>query len=300
MTLCYGLYCLVVNLWLQHAAVEEKAPQSLFSILKPTVSEQLNIPYISADSRQFHPTKHLLDMYWPAVQENCPVIVFIHGGTWMSGSKDLYADLGRNFAAKGFTTAIISYRLGDQVQYNSMAEDCAAAVKWVYDHAAQYNGDPSRLVVSGHSAGAHLASLISLDPGYMKALNTPNPIRGCILIDAFGLNMDSFIRSPFGQSYMAYIEKVFTRDDVTWKKASPVSHIHERDIPFFITTGSKSYPFLLADNELFMRKLKAAGRSVTHERIIGKNHTEMVSQLQQSTNPLYASMSRFIREKIPR
>jgi acetyl esterase/lipase len=300
MTLFIGLYYLVINLWLHHAVVEEKTPQPVHPISKPTVSEQLNIPYISADSRNFHPTKHLLDMYWPAVQENCPVVVFIHGGTWMSGSKDLYGDLGRNFASKGITTAIISYRLGDQVQYNSMAEDCAAAVKWVHDHASQYNGDPSRLVVSGHSAGAHLASLISLDTGYMKALNTPNPIRGCILIDAFGLNIDTFIRSPFGQSYMAYIEKVFTRDEATWKKASPVSHIHERDIPFFITTGSRNYPFLLADNELFIRRLKAAGRNVTYQKIIGKNHTEMVSQLQQSTNPLYASMVKFLQEKVPR
>jgi acetyl esterase/lipase len=298
MNLGHYLYCLVVSLWIL-SKFEEGVPQNVHHFPKANVSEQQNIAYISKTAANFHPSRHLLDMYWPAVAENCPVVVFIHGGTWMTGDKNLYADLGRNFAGKGIVTAIINYRLGDQVQYDQMAEDCAASVKWVSGHAKQYNGNPDKIIVSGHSAGAHLAALISLDPDYMRSLHISNPIKACMLIDAFGLNMDTFIRSPFGQGYMAYIEKVFTRNEATWEKASPVSHINERSIPFFIATGSQSYPFLLMDNEIFVTKLKAIHGDVTYEKIAGKSHSEMITQLKHPNNQLYGSMIRFIEKTTP-
>jgi acetyl esterase/lipase len=273
------------------------APTEPYHSIQQSMSEQKNVAYISKDNKEFDSQKHVLDMYWPAVREKCPIVIFIHGGTWISGSKDLYSELGRHLAAKGMTTAIINYRLGDAVQYHKMAEDCAAAVKWVHNHASQYNGDPQKVITFGHSAGAHLAALISLDQDYF--LNYSNPIKACMLIDAFGLNIDTFIQSPLAQQYRFYIEKVFTNDPSQWKKASPASFVGGNKIPFFIATGNNSYPFLLLDNQLFINKLKATHADVTYEKIAGKNHAEMITQLKELNNPLYAKMMNFIHDKLP-
>lgn len=260
------------------------------------MSQQKNIPYRDSSLSDFHPQRHLLDMYWPAVKENCPVLVFIHGGTWISGSKDMYAELGHNFASKGIVTAIINYRLGDIASYNQMAADCAAAVKWVLQNVKKYNGDPGKICISGHSAGGHLAALVTLDPRYFDTLQVANPVKVCLLIDAFGLNMDTIIKSPLVQMYRSYIAKVFTNDPAEWKKASPVMHIYREQVPFYITTGTKSYPFLISDNEVFIQKLKSLNVKVVYEKIPGKTHAEMIAQLQQSSNALYNRMISFIND----
>lgn len=261
--------------------------------------EQKNIPYRDTAATDFHPQKHLLDLYWPAVRENCPVLVFIHGGTWISGSKDLYIELGKNFAAKGVTTAVINYRLGDVASYNQMAADCAAAVKWIHEHAKQYHGNPDRVSVMGHSAGGHLAALITLDPDYFKALHTPNPIKGCLLIDAFGLNIDTFIQSPLAYMYRSSVARVFTSDPVQWKKASPVNHVEQNKVPFYIVTGTNSYPFLVQDNMLFTDRLRMVNKQVVYETMPGKNHQEMVTQFAHPGNVLYEKIPGFIRDYIP-
>lgn len=266
------------------------------SPLLRTMSQQKNIPYRDSLSKDFHPQRHLLDMYWPAVKENCPVLIFIHGGTWMSGSKDMYTELGHNFASKGIVTAIINYRLGDIANYQQMASDCAAAVRWVHENAKAYNGNPAKLCVSGHSAGGHLAALITLDQHYFDTLQVPNPVKGCLLIDAFGLNMDTIIKSPLVAAYRSYIAHVFTNSPAEWSKASPVTHIHEKQAPFYITTGKSSYPFLLNDNEVFVEKLHKLNVKVVYEKIPGKNHTEMISQLRETSNALYNKMISFIND----
>lgn len=260
------------------------------------MSQQKNIPYLDSTSGSFHPQRNLLDMYWPAVTENCPVLIFIHGGTWISGSKDMYAALGDNFASKGMVTAIINYRLGDIASYSQMADDCAAAVKWVYENAKRYNGNPNRICISGHSAGGHLAALVTLDQAYFNKLHMVNPVKACLLIDAFGLNMETIIKSPLVTMYRSYIAKVFTNDSLQWKNASPVTHVHQKQVPFYIATGNNSYPFLLSDNEVFIQKLRNLDAKVVVEKIPGKNHAEMIAQLQQSSNMLYNRMISFITD----
>src|SRR5688572_718057 len=123
-----------------------------------------NIPYISEESREFHSDKHLHDVFYPEItNQKKSVLVFIHGGSWYNGNKNIYSKLGINFSEKNVICCVINYRLAPAVNFEKMAEDCAAAVKWITENIAVYNGDPDKIYVCGHSAGGHLAALIALN-----------------------------------------------------------------------------------------------------------------------------------------
>lgn len=232
-----------------------------------------------------------LDVYHSENKELSPVLIFIHGGTWISGSKDMYQELGNNFAKHGYTAVLINYRLA--TDFRNMAHDCAGATKWVYENIEQFGGDRNKIYLSGHSAGGHLAALISLDSDYFKNFEIENPVKGCILIDAFGLNIGEYI-SIHGAIYMQYIAQVFTTEPNLWKKASPVNFIDDADLPpFLIFTGSETYPFLIKDNLSFIKEMKRRNHSFTYEEIPEKSHQQMVTQLADLNNSLYDNICSF-------
>lgn len=110
-----------------------------------------------------------------------PVVVFFYGGNWVSGQRDDYAFIGRALAARGIVTVVADYRLYPQVRYPDFLTDAAQAVAWARRHAAQYGGDPQRLFVMGHSAGAYNAAMVALDPRWLAAQGmTPAVLRGWI------------------------------------------------------------------------------------------------------------------------
>ena len=105
------------------------------------------------------------------------VFVFIYGGTWNSGKKSLYSFLGNRMARKDVVTVVIDYPKSPQANYDEMATDAAKAIKWVKENITRYGGNPDKIFVSGHSAGGHLAALISVRDDYFKKFGIPNPIK---------------------------------------------------------------------------------------------------------------------------
>ncbi len=123
-----------------------------------------------AEDRAYAPgERRSLDIYAPATEaaEPRPVIVFFYGGSWKSGSKDGYGFVGRALAAQGFVVAIPDYRLVPDVRFPAFVEDSAAAVKWVRGHIARFGGDPDRIVLVGHSAGAYNAAMLAVDSRWL-------------------------------------------------------------------------------------------------------------------------------------
>lgn len=98
-----------------------------------------------------------------------PVIIFFYGGSWNSGTRSGYDFVGRALAARGFVTMIPDYRLFPEVRYPAFVEDGAAAVRWARAHAAEHGGDPERIVLAGHSAGAYIAAMLALDGRWLGA-----------------------------------------------------------------------------------------------------------------------------------
>ena len=110
-----------------------------------------------------------LDLYVPDVPpKKMPVMLFFYGGSWESGTKNLYLALGQAFASKGIMVAVADYRLFPQVRYPAFLQDSAQAFAYVRTNAARYGGDPARLFLAGHSAGAYNAMMLVTDKSYLQ------------------------------------------------------------------------------------------------------------------------------------
>lgn len=104
-----------------------------------------------------------LDVYLPQdLTAPAPVLVFWYGGSWQSGTKDIYLSFGEAFAARGIVTVVADYRLYPEVKYPAFLEDGALATRFVCEHAKEWGGDPDSLFLSGHSAGAYIAVMLAL------------------------------------------------------------------------------------------------------------------------------------------
>lgn len=110
-----------------------------------------------------------------------PVLIFWHGGGWVKGDRAAYAFAGRAFASRGFVVVIPDYRKVPQVRFPAFLEDGAQAARWTRDNIARFGGDPERIALSGHSAGAHTAVMLSLDPQWLRAEGVnPGAIRAAV------------------------------------------------------------------------------------------------------------------------
>ena len=256
--------------------------------------EERNIAYVEKNFSGFHNERHRLDVFAPKEGNHMPVLVFVHGGAWYHGNKDIYSTLGHNLAELNVVTVITNYRLGPAANFMDMAFDCSSAVKWTYENIEKYGGDKNRIFISGHSAGGHLSALITLDSKYFDALGISNPIKGCILIDAFGMNMD-FVLKINTNFFVSDLHRVFTNDPTLWREAAPVNFVKGCSIPFLIYVGIRTYPYIMMDNEVFVNHLNQNKVPHDYHIVPGKGHMEMISHLEDKRNSMYKQIAEFIR-----
>lgn len=124
-----------------------------------------------------------MDIYLPAAGERPPpVVVFFYGGGWKTGDRAMYRFVGRDLAACGFLTVIPDYRVWPEVGFDGFMRDAAAAVAAARREAPRHGGDPSRLFLMGHSAGAHIAAMLALDPSWLggAGVDTRTALSGMI------------------------------------------------------------------------------------------------------------------------
>lgn len=235
-----------------------------------------------------------LDVYSPEkVESGRPVFVFIHGGRWKSGKKSQYKFLGRRMASKGVVTVIPDYRLSPHTEYRGATTDVAMALKWTKENISGYGGDSSRIFIAGHSAGGHLAALVSVDKYYCDSLNVSNPVSGTILIDAFGLDMFSFLSDESLKKHRTYYA-MFGRDPDGWKDGSPVFHLNEKMKPFLMFVGTKTYPVIYESNKEFFEVLKRYHPESKPIIEMKKKHIPMMLQFYNSKNKGYEEVLRFL------
>lgn len=253
----------------------------------------MNIAYIDENTKGFDTKRHRLDIYTTGNEKPAKVLIFIHGGSWSEGSKDIYKKLGENLAQKGIVSVLINYRLAPQVMISEMALDCAAAVKWVNDNIGKYGGDKKNIFLMGHSAGGHLAALITMNPEWFKKIKAGNSIKGCILLDAFGLNIYNLLTEHQTQ-YNYLLHKAFTDDPKEWQRASPANFLEHNQVPIYVLAGDKTYPFIMLDNGMFVEKMEKAGQPLQWEIIKGKSHYQMIAQLESASNKVYDKIIEFM------
>ena len=265
----------------------------IFSFLSTIAGVKVQKDLVYADKGELN----LLDVYYNHKnQKKSDVIVFIHGGSWNSGSKNTYWFLGKNFAKKGKVFVAINYPLSPAYQYQTMAYDCAKAIKWVKENISTYGGNPDRIFVMGHSAGAHLAALINQDLTYFENVKTKNPIKGVILNDAFGLNIYQYLKIQMNtdDKYVPGFLKVFTNKESEWEKASPIFTVSNINNPYIMFVGSKTYESILVQTPAFYQELKDKNKTAYYEVIKGKKHVPMITQMIFGYNKMYQKIIDFV------
>ena len=166
-----------------------------------------------------------VDVYSSLAGSGRPVMVVVHGGGWKIGDKKSAADKAAPLAGEGgFVLASVNYRLVPEVGWRDQAADVAAAVAKVRSAAADYGGNPDRVFLVGHSAGAHLAALVATDPRYLKPHGLrPGDLSGAILLDGAGYDVAAQAEAA-GPTAKRLYREVFGDDAAELRAASPLTH----------------------------------------------------------------------------
>lgn len=235
-----------------------------------------------------------LDVYSPKkVDKPKQVLVFIHGGNWVRGNKSIYKFFGKRFAEKGIVTVIINYRLSSNATYDSLATNSAMAVKWVKQNITTYKGDTNKIFISGHSAGGHLAALIATDDSYFEKQNIKNPVRGTILIDAFGLDMYTYL-SNNKSDYRKRYYSLFSEEPSIWKKGSPIFYLKKDMPPFLMFVGTKTVPVIIQGSNSFLKALQPYYPETKLIEVKGKHHVGMIFQFLNRRKTAYKEIIDFM------
>ncbi len=262
-----ALICIIVS-----AKVWAQSKTDIFP--KGTVLYE-NIPYANDTLK-----KHLLDIYLPPVKKlSYPLVVWIHGGAWMSNDK--HADMSymantiKMFMDQGFALASIDYRWSTTAQFPAQIQDCNQALEFLSKNGAQYNIDASRMALIGFSAGGHLASLIGLsNNNHVRAFYPPHSgapnFKISLVLDFYGpsdlLTLKGSDSKDPKNPLTLLLGGVATEHPDLAKKASPAIYIDKNDPPFLIVQGEKDQSVNPEQSSSLSEKLTKAG--VKNELII--------------------------------
>lgn len=205
--------------------------------------------------------------------EKMPVLLFVHGGNWNSGNKNIYGFYGRNFAKKDVVVVIPSYTLSPEANYDQMTQEIADAMKWTVANSDKYGGNPDKLFVTGHSAGGHLVALATLNPKYGIK---PGTVSGIIFNDAAGIDMKHYLEEYPPTTENDYLT-TWTNNPEEWKNASPIYFLNKQSPPFLIYVGKKTYPSIKVANERFLKELNVFQKDVK-PIFLNKKHVPMILQ----------------------
>ncbi len=219
-----------------------------------------------------------IDVYEPddAVDE-LPMILFIHGGGWSFGNHRISVQNKPNhFNANDYYFASTGYRVLPDAPVEDQAKDIGAALQALRGQASAIGFDPNRIVLMGHSAGAHLAALVSTDPQY--AGDAFAAIRGVVLLDGAGYEIASSMAAAEPRSKNLYLD-VFGEDPARQKALSPVSHAGGADAPHWLALYVDDRERAKVQSELLMGALSDAGASAQAVAISGTDHGRMNREL---------------------
>lgn len=238
-----------------------------------TIEEIKDIVYGRGGNRALH-----LDLYLPKQRETpSPAIIFIHGGAWQGGQRSDMRFYCIEFAQQGYVTATITYRLSGDAPFPAAVRDAKCAIRWLRAHAEEYDVDPSRIAVSGNSAGGHLSMMAGFaqDPeleGEGGRRQTSSEV--CGVVNFYG---PTDLTTSFAREQSAVIQfmggKPYHDAKETYRQASPLMHLDERDPPTLTFHGTIDSTVPIAQADRLDKRMQELGLDHTYERYEGWPHT---------------------------
>lgn len=238
--------------------------------------------------------RRLLDVYAPASAKDATVIVWIHGGGWKRGDKGA-GNKAKAWTDAGYVLVSATYRFFPEVTIKEMTADVAKAIKWTRDHAKEFGGNPDRIVVMGHSAGAHLAALVCTDDRYLKAEGVPmTALAGCVPVDVSVYDIPKRLKES-GSVPASTFTDIFGKDEATQRDLSPAAHVaKDKGIPPFLILHVADRTDTKAQSEALAAKLKEAGIKATVFAAEGKTHGTINSDLAKADDPAGKAVMAFL------
>jgi acetyl esterase/lipase len=232
--------------------------------------------------------RHLLDVWRPREGvERAPVLFQIHGGAWMVGDKAQQAlPLMLHLAAQGWVCVAANYRLSPRVAFPDHLLDCKLALRWIREHIAEYGGDPDFVVVTGGSAGGHLAALLALtpnDPAFQPDFeDVDTSVTACVpfygvydLVEEFDPRDRAGPRGErVGQWFARRIAgATIAEDRDRFVQSSPIAHVGPHAPPFFVVHGTGDNLVPVEQARRFVTALREVSRKpVLYAEIPGASH----------------------------
>jgi arylformamidase len=272
----------------------------LFGLLPLSQAQEVkrDIPYATPAAE-----RQVLDIYAPQGAKNLPVVFWIHGGGWQGGDKSSVQIKPQAFVDKGYVFVSTNYRLLPQVDMATIVGDIAKSIHWVHDHIAEYGGDPQRLLVMGHSAGAQLAALVSIDERYLKAEGLSlSIIKACVPVDGDTYDVPAIIETAetrrgvhgLPQAKFGHREK-FGNDPAKHRDFSAVTHVAKnKGIPPFFILHVAEHPDTSSQAQRLGNILKESGVPATVFGAKETTHNKVNADLGLPDDPATKALFEFL------
>ena len=266
-----------------------------------TIHEDL--AYVAGE--EAHPDKHRLDLFVPE-QESWPLLVFVHGGSFLKGDKDvvvggydIYGNIGRFYASQGIGVALVNYRLQPEVTWREQIEDVADAVVWLSEQAPLHGGD-GRLFLAGHSAGAWLAARVAVDRELQedKGFDTEN-LTGVVLLSGSGFELTDQRTWELYPREEWWADRFAVEPGLDWKEAASVVPLVEADssLEFLILHSKRELRALRRQNRLLHEHLTETGIDSQLVALAGGSHRRTVLAMSHRNKLVSEHVLQFIRER---
>lgn len=271
--------------------------------LAQDITESKNISYIEGSDN----FRQSLDIYAPAKTEESndqsakyPVHIFVHGGGWIRGNKDtVKAADAKTYTDNGIIVVSLNYRLASKdAPFPAMMEDIAAALHWVKNNIENYQGDASRIVISGHSAGAHLVALLATDLSYLKAQElSPSDFKAFIAVDTASYDVTGTLPIEGEGRLINFMRmRAFGNDESVRKKASPLHQANAEtahNTPIVLYTTAER-PQAVEGTQSFMNALKEHGYSASITILDNNlNHEDMKDEIFNIESPIFHAIAEY-------
>jgi arylformamidase len=240
--------------------------------VRETAKSWLNVPYGNSP-------REMLDIY-AADKPSGPVLVYIHGGYWRSGSKEDNCNFVPTFTKRGATVILVEYDLCPQVAVTDIVRQTRAAIAWVYKNIMRYSGDPSRIYVSGHSAGGHLTAMALAHDWTQEGL-PQDCIKGAVATSGV-FDLDMVMK-------VSVQEQVKLTPEVA-KLNSPFLNPPQVKCPLVVAVGSAEPKGWQQMSQDYFEFCKQHGMHVDYLVVPGANHYTMSEKLLDENNPLTQAM----------
>ncbi|WP_353204912.1 alpha/beta hydrolase [Sphingomonas sp.] len=242
--------------------------------------------------------------FWRAKGPDAPLVIFIHGGGWKRGDKSNAIGAAKisHYLAAGYAFASVNYRLVPAATVEQQAQDVADAVATLRGQSAKLGFDASRIVLMGHSAGAHLAALVGTDPRYFaKAGMKPDAVRGVILLDGAAYDVPRQIAEGGNFMHDTYVQ-AFGDDPTRQKALSPAFQVAAPNAPDFLILHIAREDGTVQSTALGAA-LRAAGTPAEVAAVEGKGlrgHMEINRKLGEPDYPATALVDAYLKQRFAR